>query len=81
VRDNNQNTEVWRFWKNEFLLKKKKSFDTILFFIYNFFYIWVKVNLLSKVKPKSLKLVTTLTLISTGLLFTVLVPTVISLGS
>jgi hypothetical protein len=41
----------------------------------------VKVNLLSNVTPKSLKLVTTFTLISTVSLFTILELIAISLGS
>ena len=64
---------------------KKKSLLILYIFLFTIFFkleqCSTKVNLLSIVTPKSLKLVTTVTLISSCLLFTILEPTTISLGS
>ena len=70
------------FEKSEFSLTYREK---IIFLNYTIFLRFeqcsVKFNLLSKVTPKSLKLFTTLTLISSILSLTSLVPTVISFGN
>jgi len=57
VRDNNQNTEVLKYRKIEFFCysQKKESYDTIYFL---FEQCSIKINLLSEVAPKILKLAT-----------------------
>ena len=85
VKDNSRSMEEWMFLWIFTEVQRKNS----LFILYNFLFIIflrfeqcsTKFNLLSIVTPKSLKLFTTLTLISSFLSLTSLVATVISFGN